>query len=63
MVRDKSHLEQVERWANFVRDNPSKWKKSHCKFIDSQIIMSRRFYDRLSKTEGGKKKIILLRDK
>jgi len=63
MVRDKSHMEQVERWANFIRANPEKWKKQHKEFIDAQIIMSRRFYDRLSKTKDGKKKIILLRNK
>jgi len=63
MLRDKSHLEQVERWAKFIRDNPGKWKKQHQEFIDAQIIVSRRFYSKLSMTLEGRKKAILLRNK
>ena len=25
-MRDKSHEEQIERWAKFVRENPNEWK-------------------------------------
>ncbi len=57
MERDKSHMEQVERWAEFVRTNPDKWKKKHKEFIDSQIIMSKRFYKNLAKTKKGREKI------
>jgi hypothetical protein len=60
-MRDKSHMEQVERWARFVKENPSKWKAKFKPFIDSQIIMSRRFYEKLGETEGGKEKIKRLR--
>jgi len=60
-MRDKSHSEQIERWAKFVRDNPNKWKAEFKKFSDAQIIMARNFYKRLSKTKGGMKKIALLR--
>ncbi len=60
--RDHSHEEQIERWARFVRDNPNDWKKPHKLFIDSQIIMSRRFYNNLSKSQGGKIKLQLLRN-
>jgi len=62
-MRDKSHADQIERWANFIREHPNDWKKKHKAFIDAQIIMARRFYDELSKTEDGKKKIIILRNK
>ena len=60
MERDKSHDEQIERWAVFVRDNPGEWKSKIKPFIDAQIIMSRRFYKNLSETEEGKRKIELL---
>ena len=25
-MRGKSHAEQIERWAKYVRENPDKWK-------------------------------------
>ena len=45
-MRDKSHGEQVERWARFVKNN-SDWKKHLKKFLDAQIIMARRAYKKL----------------
>jgi len=62
MKRDKTHINQVERWARFVKENPDKWKPKFKEFIDSQIIMSRRFYKKLGETEEGKNKIKLLRN-
>jgi len=62
MKRNKTHSEQIERWANYVRDNPDKWKSRFKEFIDSQIIMSRRFYKKLTETEEGREKIKLLRN-
>ena len=60
--RDRTHVEQVERWANFVKTHPrSVWIKQVGPLVDSQIIMANRFYDRLSKTEGGLEKIRKLR--
>ena len=57
-MRDKTHTEQVERWARFVRDHPrSVWIKEVGPLIDAEIIMANRFYERLSKTEGGPEKI------
>lgn len=61
MSRDKTHNEQIERWARFVKDNPDKWKPKFKEFIDAQIIISRRFYKNLLKIPGGKEKIKLLR--
>ena len=59
---DKSHEEQVERWAEYVRTHPrSEWIKHIKPFIDSQIIMANRFYEKLSETSDGMKKIKLLR--
>ena len=60
-MRDKCHDEQVERWAEFVRDNPDKWKAKLKPFLDSQIIIARRFYKKLMMTEGGEEKVKELR--
>jgi len=60
-MRDKTHAEQIERWAKYVKENPSKWKKNLKPFLDSQIIMSRRFYSKLAEAKDGKKKIEILR--
>ncbi|MFA5173574.1 MAG: hypothetical protein WC438_00145 [Candidatus Pacearchaeota archaeon] len=60
-MRDKTHIEQVERWAKYCRDNPDKCKAELKPFIDSQFIMARRFYSELLKTEEGREKIKLLR--
>lgn len=55
MVRDKTHSEQVKRWAEYVRDNPrEKWKKELKDFLDSQMIIARRFYKRLEKSSKGR---------
>jgi len=61
-MRDKTHTQQIERWARFVRDNPRKaWKGEQGPLIDSQISMANRFYSRLEKVLGGKEKIRRLR--
>ncbi|MCL7415851.1 MAG: hypothetical protein M8349_07325 [ANME-2 cluster archaeon] len=61
--RDKTHMEQVVRWAEFVKTHPREvWIKQTGPFIDSQIIMANRFYERLSRTSGGKDKIMKLKD-
>ena len=60
--RDCTHVEQVEGWVNFVKTHPrSVWIKQVGPLVDSQIIMPNRFYERLSKTEGGMEKIRKLR--
>ncbi|MFW5846985.1 MAG: hypothetical protein ACOCUU_02375 [Nanoarchaeota archaeon] len=64
-MRNKTHAEQIERWARFVKNNPSKWKSKVKPLIDSQIIMSRRFFENLSKSPEGKKKakrLLMLRN-
>jgi len=62
-IRDKSHDEQIERWAKFVKENPSDWKKHLKPFLDAQIIMANRFYKRLINTPGGEEKAKILRTK
>lgn len=55
MARDKTHTEQVERWAVFVRNNPrEKWKPAITSLINSQYEMARRFYKNLAKTKKGR---------
>lgn len=62
--RDKTHMEQVKRWARFVKNHPrAVWKKQVGPLIDAQIIMAERFYARLAKTPGGAEKIRKLREK
>ena len=61
-MRDKSHIEQVERWAEYVKNNPQTWKQQLKPFLDAQIIMARRFYNKLAQTPEGRKKIKLLRN-
>jgi len=56
------HIEQVERWAGYVKKNKD-WKKYLKGFLDSQIIIANRFYKKLAETEDGRKKIKLLRKK
>ena len=60
-MKDKTHLEQIERWGKFIKTNPNGWKKEHTQFINAQIEKSWRFYERLEKMPGGKEKIKKLR--
>jgi hypothetical protein len=63
IMRDKSHSEQVIRWAEYIKKHPrSVWIKEVKPLIDSQIIMANNFYERLAKTEGGIEKIRKLRE-
>ena len=59
----EEHKEQIERWANFIREHPNEWKEHHKRFIDAKIEMARRFYKRLAETPEGKEKVLLLRSK
>ncbi len=56
-MRDKTHNDFIERWAKFVKENPTKWQKEHTKFINSQFQMAYDFIERLKKTKNGKEKI------
>src|SRR4030067_1477911 len=53
-MRDRTHSEQVIRWAEYVKSHPrSVWIKEVKPLIDSQMIMANNFYERLAKTQGG----------
>lgn len=58
----KQHIEQVERWANFVKSNPDKWKKIHTEFINAQFEKHRAFIKKLLKQPDGFEKIVKLYD-
>lgn len=51
-MRDKTHLEQIERWAKYVKENPDTWKAKLKPFLDAQIIIARRFYKNLEEKQG-----------
>lgn len=55
-MRDKSHIEQVERWAEFVRNNPrDKWKKVINLLMNATYQKADEFYKNLENTEEGRK--------
>lgn len=55
-MRDKGHIEEVDRWAHYVKSSPrSEWKRKLNIFIDAQYDMAKRFYKNLGKTEKGRK--------
>ena len=62
-MRDATHADQIERWAEFVRENPETWKSKLKPFLDAQILMARRFYKNLAKTPQGREKILELKGK
>lgn len=58
-MRDKSHDDFIQRWAEKVKnDKKREWKKIHTEFINAQFKKSEEFYERLAKQKGGKEKII-----
>jgi hypothetical protein len=61
MKRDKSHEEQIIRWANFIKNNPNSWQKQHTCFINSQINNANQKYEKLKKMPNGLKIIKELR--
>ena len=59
-MRDATHEGFIVRWANFVKNNPDKWRKIHTEFMNSQFKMNEDFLKRLSKEPNGREKIIKL---
>ncbi|HLD89390.1 MAG TPA: hypothetical protein VI894_04240 [Candidatus Nanoarchaeia archaeon] len=58
--RDKTHMEQVERWAHYVRTHPDEWKQLHTEFINAVYEKAQDAIKKLSKQKGGREKIIKL---
>ncbi|MEX2017271.1 MAG: hypothetical protein WD876_02260 [Candidatus Pacearchaeota archaeon] len=54
-MRDKSHMEAVERWAEFVKNNPrEEWKKAINILINATYEKADEFYKKLEETEKGR---------
>ncbi len=58
-MRDKTHNDFIERWAELVKTNPE-WKKHQTEFINAQYEKFYNFIQELSKTKEGQKKLIEL---
>ena len=55
---DPQRLEQIDRWAEYVKTSDGEWKKHHSAFINAQFENSYSFYKRLAKQPGGVETII-----
>lgn len=53
----KGHMEQVERWAHFIKDNPTKWKIIHTEFINALFEKHDHFREKLLQMPDGKEKL------
>jgi len=54
-MRNKTHAEFIDRWANFIKDKPQEeWRPRFNEFIDSQFDMAKQFRDNMNKTEEGR---------
>ncbi len=60
-MRDKTHEDFIERWAEIIKTNPE-WKKHQTDFINAQYDKFLRFIQELSKTKEGQEKIIEIYD-
>ncbi|HLG24135.1 MAG TPA: hypothetical protein VI564_04370 [Candidatus Nanoarchaeia archaeon] len=52
------HISQVERWADYVKNNPTQWKKQHTKFINAQFEKHRNFVKSILKQSNGFEKLV-----
>ena len=53
----ETHMDFIERWATFMKEHPTEWKKIHTEFINSQFLSHEQFLDRLLQQPNGKKKV------
>ena len=54
--------EEIDRWINYMKSHPRKWKKVHTAFINAQFEKSSAFIKRLLKSPNGKEKVINVYD-
>ena len=57
----KSRMEQIDRWADYIRTHPEEWRKQHTAFIDAQLEIANTFLKNLAKQPGGREKIAEIR--
>ncbi|MEK6823924.1 MAG: hypothetical protein AABY06_02710 [Nanoarchaeota archaeon] len=60
-MRDKTHKDQIERWAIEVREN-SDWKKELKPFLDAQIINAMIKYKKILSLPDGQEKLNKIRN-
>lgn len=60
-MRDGSHMQKVELWARYVKENPRTWRFQHSSFINSQIEKAQKFYKKLGSMPNGAEKIKKIR--
>ena len=53
----ETHYDQIERWARFVRENPTTWKKKHTAFINAIFAKHLEVVERLRASPAGKEKL------
>ena len=57
-MRDKTHMDQVERWAHFVKEHPTEWKAIHTEFINAVYEKAYDSIEKIRRQPDGKNKII-----
>ena len=57
-MRDNTHMDSIDRWAEYVRKNHGKWKRIHTEFINAQFEKHEEFPKRLLEQPNGRKKMI-----
>ena len=58
---NSSRTEQIDRWAEYIRMNPEKWREQHTQFLDAQFEMANAALRRIAKSSGGREKIAQLK--
>ncbi len=53
----ETHMDFIARWAAFMKEHPTEWKKIHTEFINAQFISHEQFLKRLLQQPNGKKKV------
>jgi len=62
-MRDKTHNDFIEKWADFVRTHDREiWKREQNRFIDAQIMMARAFFARMCLNKEGREIIQRLKE-
>lgn len=59
-MRDPTHMQQVERWARFVKENPMKWKEQHTQLINAIYEKASAAIEKIAKEKNGREKIMQL---
>ncbi|MBI4145907.1 hypothetical protein HY489_01060 [Candidatus Woesearchaeota archaeon] len=53
-------MQQVERWARYVKEHPLTWKAQHTEFINAIYEKASDAIVRISKERSGREKIMQL---